>query len=879
MNPPTPKMEDPDHLTKYSSETLFYMFYTQPRDMYQTLAAMQLYERGWRFHKGEQLWITQQTQDDGQGNRRNVYWDPAGWEMKFLLKDVDPMQYASKVPGLFDGYSCPQPPDARGTQAQTRIAVPSGKEDVKIKQQISRIVPMTDPRCVRMWPDGRSVSSAAETLLKRGRDCCAPPVAASLASAVQGGRGAFSDALSEALADGRSLDVSFATFVETRLNFTNWVTKYMSGDQKPRLDSLLTQSARREGSLSSRNVVRSFVEGLAASYNGNLKSMLAFCSDEFTEDKTGGLFGRLTEKQVGGVPVPNPKKAFIGRSLVLPSGTGEGIRLCFVSCHFPITQIAAALEDPLQDPLEAAKIALAKTLRKVLRKAHQRNVTDERTIIFVQGDINSRTVLREGEVNDVLLELLEDESLQSAIQQQLDDLPAGRWREAVSHDSVHDLPVTYKFNNKKVCQTGNSWVLGKNCTIEKSTMTMTELQQVLHADARSIPPKARMSQAWEAGMTLDDQRILVEGQLTLADAWLAASYIGDVMSKASAPKMPEKSVQKQDSQYVKTTSTTSSKRFEGGLYKRTLATLGQEWLDNWGVAFKQKDFRSFRFPSCADRVIYWASDALYDRLSWELPRGGYEINHSQLGSDHRPVSLELILRVSDEPIRNSKALKPARSYMTEGFLSEPDDPSMSEAEEDGFSCEATPRSFQRTSGNMIVFMHLHVLREVAEARTVASSPPAFGEARFLVPDLIVAGGLERSGELGSASCMLLFDPCSALLAEYPPSLVASTSMRHDSDSAAFLCWSYGSALLDRRQNVPTSALQSVTYLCLAGMVEASAWQGFRWLRRGRSAAAALSQMPALSPAGIWPLTGPKSWKVLRMCLRFFVFYFSSLASA
>ena len=200
-------------------------------------------------------------------------------------------------------------------------------------------------------------------------------------------------------------------------------------------------------------------------------------------------------------------------------------------------------------------------------------------------------------------------------------------------------------------------------------------------------------------------------------------------------------------------------------------------------------------------------------------------------------------------------------------------------QEDGFSCEATPRSFQRTSGNMIVFMHLHVLREVAEARTVASSPPAFGEARFLVPDLIVAGGLERSGELGSASCMLLFDPCSALLAEYPPSLVASTSMRHDSDSAAFLCWSYGSALLDRRLNVATSVLQSVTYLCLAGMVEASAWQGFRWLRRGRSAAAALSQMPAPSPAGIWPLTGPKSWKVLRMCLRFFVIYFSSLASA
>eukprot|EP00439_Symbiodinium_sp_Y106_P013220 s2923_g1.t3 len=369
-----------------------------------------------------------------------------------------------------------------------------------------------------------------------------------------------------------------------------------------------------------------------------------------------------------------------------PFSQSHRIRICFVSCHFPITQIAAALEDPLQDPLEAAKIALAKTLRKVLRKAHQRSLTDERTIIFVQGDINSRTVLREGEVNDVLLELLEDESLQSAIQQQLEDLPAGRWREAVSHDSVHELPVTYKFNNKKVCQTGNS-------------------------------PARRRAERAEQSPKSEESGSDREHYLT----------IGDVMSKARlrADSVPDLS----KVQTTKTTSTTTSKRTEGGLYKRTLATLGQEWLDNWGVvwslvvhietprwlssfgkpshraqAFKQKDFRSFRFPSCADRVIYWASDALYDRMSWELPRGGYEVNHSQLGSDHRPVSLEVILRISEDPIRESKTLKPARSYMTEGFLSEPEDP-WSEVEEDGLeSCEATPR-------------------------TVASSPPAFGEAR------------------------------------------------------------------------------------------------------------------------------------------------------
>ena len=31
-----------------------------------------------------------------------------------------------------------------------------------------------------------------------------------------------------------------------------------------------------------------------------------------------------------------------------------------------------------------------------------------------------------------------------------------------------------------------------------------------------------------------------------------------------------------------------------------------------------------RFPAAADRVICWASDELFDHLSLELPRGGYE---------------------------------------------------------------------------------------------------------------------------------------------------------------------------------------------------------------------------------------------------------------
>lgn len=468
-----------------------------------------------------------------------------------------------------------------------------------------------------------------------------------------GGRGvSFGTSFTDRFADGENCDVSFATFVETRLNFSDWVAKYLSRSSK-QLDSLLMQNARREGVKSNYTRMRSFVEGLAATYNGNLKSMLAFQSSDFEEDINASLFGRLTERKLGGVPVPNPKKSFIGQSLVAKKErikSQRGARLCLVGAHFPISQVASALEDPEKDPLEGAKIALAKTLRTVLRKASQRNLTDDQTIIFVQGDINSRTVLRGAEVKDALLELLDDDSLQSAIQQEL-DLPSGRWREVVPHESAHDLPVTYKIRDKMQCQTGNS------------------------------PTPGSGSKDVQAG----DQYLTV----------------GDVISKARLRSASAPEIQK-----TPTSSSRSRARDAESYYKRTLTDLGQEWLDRWGVAFKKHDFRPFRFPAAADRVICWCSDELYDHLSLDLPRGGYEVTHSQLGSDHRPVTLEVVMRVWSERIRSSIPLKPVRSY-TEGALSEPEEP-MSEVEDEDLldSLEASPR-------------------------TVASSPPAFGEIHSL----------------------------------------------------------------------------------------------------------------------------------------------------
>lgn len=407
-----------------------------------------------------------------------------------------------------------------------------------------------------------------------------------------GGRGAFLDAFEAPMADGRPPDAMFATLVETRLDLSEWVDDYLSKNRDSRLDSVLSQNAREEGRHHTQSRVRSFMEGLAAIYNGNLMSMLSFSSKEFTPDRDGDVFGRLTEASIGGMPVPNPKKAFMGRSLVSET---TGLRLCFLGAHFPMAKLASAL-DAGSEQLETAKTVFAQTLRRVLRKASKRALTDERSLIFLQGDINSRTVLSGGKVNDVLLEFLEDDELQESIQQELAMEP-GRWRELVPIENVYDLPVTYKFKADVQCR-----------------------KKSLHGSP---------------------------GRNALT--------IGDVMKSGSRIFQSESPYRSE-----MTDSGLSLRQEPDNVYKRTLDNIGAERLSSWGVAFKKHDFKSYRFPACADRIIYWCSDALAEQLELEILRGGYEVNHGQLGSDHRPVSLELILRIkSSIPFSLRKMLPPS----------------------------------------------------------------------------------------------------------------------------------------------------------------------------------------------------------------------------
>ena len=54
MQPPALKT---GHLQEFTLETLFYIFYTMPRDSLQAYAAQELYRREWRYHQELRLWF------------------------------------------------------------------------------------------------------------------------------------------------------------------------------------------------------------------------------------------------------------------------------------------------------------------------------------------------------------------------------------------------------------------------------------------------------------------------------------------------------------------------------------------------------------------------------------------------------------------------------------------------------------------------------------------------------------------------------------------------------------------------------------------------------------------------------------------------------
>ena len=83
---PQPALK-PEHFSKYQLETLFYMFFTGPRDLKQACAAQELYRREWRWHGELCLWMKARSQQELMQAHPNVhfqFFEVGTWETRLF---------------------------------------------------------------------------------------------------------------------------------------------------------------------------------------------------------------------------------------------------------------------------------------------------------------------------------------------------------------------------------------------------------------------------------------------------------------------------------------------------------------------------------------------------------------------------------------------------------------------------------------------------------------------------------------------------------------------------------------------------------------------------------------------------------------------------
>jgi CCR4-NOT transcription complex subunit 2 len=72
------------HLSKFQLETLFYIFYSLPKDVLQAYAAQELYTREWRYHGELKLWFKRAGPSDGVASSQYLYFDINSWERRLF---------------------------------------------------------------------------------------------------------------------------------------------------------------------------------------------------------------------------------------------------------------------------------------------------------------------------------------------------------------------------------------------------------------------------------------------------------------------------------------------------------------------------------------------------------------------------------------------------------------------------------------------------------------------------------------------------------------------------------------------------------------------------------------------------------------------------
>merc|ERR1719273_467789 len=83
------------HLSKFTLETLFYIFYNMPRDALQVYTAKELYNRNWVYHKLLKTWITEET--SAEGVKVIVYFDVVSWSRRLDGRNLDWSQEQANI--------------------------------------------------------------------------------------------------------------------------------------------------------------------------------------------------------------------------------------------------------------------------------------------------------------------------------------------------------------------------------------------------------------------------------------------------------------------------------------------------------------------------------------------------------------------------------------------------------------------------------------------------------------------------------------------------------------------------------------------------------------------------------------------------------------
>lgn len=94
----------PHYFSKFSNETLFYIFYYMPRDTLQLLASEELYKRKWRYNSDYALWMTVEGGAEGEksgdkaGSETYLYFNPNEWKVvKYAYGPLNPKAFLSET--------------------------------------------------------------------------------------------------------------------------------------------------------------------------------------------------------------------------------------------------------------------------------------------------------------------------------------------------------------------------------------------------------------------------------------------------------------------------------------------------------------------------------------------------------------------------------------------------------------------------------------------------------------------------------------------------------------------------------------------------------------------------------------------------------------